>query len=595
MISTNLLPNFRERFCLGLAQAFLLLTILGVSTESTGAEAKLKINYLDTKHPPDYTFIFSYLSANSTPIHKIDPEKFEILVDNEEVEIEDPVFTFFKDEQFKVAIVILFPISKKYSEEDYSIRITIGSFISRFRSFDQIGIVYFDKKAYKMDFREGTQSDKLAEQLAQLEDGESEEIRFTTALQIALGMFQEVDSIDFKYLLIISDGDETRRKKGKLQRILERFGDRIDELDVTPIVIAYSPIEDSIGRVCCINMGELCVPQSVCNETQTCTTDDNCSNGKICCETLSSICVSKGQCKSFGKCINDDDCQRDPETFSNLTPLLRGDGAVKLEVRSSSDLQMAFNAAYNSIFKQHVMRFTCDDIEDGIKHNFTLRVQRGSRVIEATKTSNVATIPPNWWLRGALAGLGLIVLIVLIVLLVKWIKGRPARKKKKEEEEEAARLAAEEEEAEAAKLEAEDGGEGAMVGGAMLGAAEILCCPQCGLVVKNNGRSCPQCSEGEVFGKFFVMSGASELEGFTVHINQLMTTIGSGPDNHVQFKEPSVSGAHAGLKIQEGIRYEISDFDSTNGTYVNGRRIKNVFLRSGDMIRFGTVEIRFTL
>ena len=49
-------------------------------TASPGLEAKewwqeqLGINYLDTKHPPQYTFIFSYLEGDGTPIREIDLE-----------------------------------------------------------------------------------------------------------------------------------------------------------------------------------------------------------------------------------------------------------------------------------------------------------------------------------------------------------------------------------------------------------------------------------------------------------------------------------------------------------------------------------------
>jgi pSer/pThr/pTyr-binding forkhead associated (FHA) protein len=54
-----------------------------------------------------------------------------------------------------------------------------------------------------------------------------------------------------------------------------------------------------------------------------------------------------------------------------------------------------------------------------------------------------------------------------------------------------------------------------------------------------------------------------------------------------------ISGLHAEL-VQVGGRLFIRDLNSTNGTYVNGRRInhQDTPLRDGDRIRLGTLEFR---
>lgn len=63
--------------------------------------------------------------------------------------------------------------------------------------------------------------------------------------------------------------------------------------------------------------------------------------------------------------------------------------------------------------------------------------------------------------------------------------------------------------------------------------------------------------------------------------------IGSGEDNQFVIRRPSVSSRHASLAFRKD-RYEISDLDSTNGTFVNGRRIKGpTAIRLGDEIRLG--------
>ena len=63
--------------------------------------------------------------------------------------------------------------------------------------------------------------------------------------------------------------------------------------------------------------------------------------------------------------------------------------------------------------------------------------------------------------------------------------------------------------------------------------------------------------------------------------------IGSGEENQFVIRRPSVSGRHASLAFRKD-HFEIADLDSTNGTFVNGRRIKRATaVKLGDEIRLG--------
>ncbi len=74
-----------------------------------------------------------------------------------------------------------------------------------------------------------------------------------------------------------------------------------------------------------------------------------------------------------------------------------------------------------------------------------------------------------------------------------------------------------------------------------------------------------------------------------------MTTIGSYPENDIYLADKSVSRKHAAIKTDEGKRYEIRDFGSSNGLYINNEKTERKFLKDGDLIRFGTVETVFKL
>jgi ABC transport system ATP-binding/permease protein len=70
------------------------------------------------------------------------------------------------------------------------------------------------------------------------------------------------------------------------------------------------------------------------------------------------------------------------------------------------------------------------------------------------------------------------------------------------------------------------------------------------------------------------------------------TLIGSAPDNDIIIHDVLVSGHHAFLVLtQQGV--QITDAHSTNGTYVNGQRVKEAILRNGDVVTIGNSDMVF--
>jgi pSer/pThr/pTyr-binding forkhead associated (FHA) protein len=83
-------------------------------------------------------------------------------------------------------------------------------------------------------------------------------------------------------------------------------------------------------------------------------------------------------------------------------------------------------------------------------------------------------------------------------------------------------------------------------------------------------------------------------EGESTRFESASIVLGRGPDADLRIDETHVSGTHAHLFMQEGQRF-IEDLNSTNGTFVNGRRVKTrTALKPGDTIQLGTtVKLRF--
>ena len=70
--------------------------------------------------------------------------------------------------------------------------------------------------------------------------------------------------------------------------------------------------------------------------------------------------------------------------------------------------------------------------------------------------------------------------------------------------------------------------------------------------------------------------------------------IGRHPDNHIYLSDSLVSRRHAVLDYDRKLRkYLLVDLQSTNGTYLNDRRIEKGFLSPGDRIRVGGSVLEF--
>jgi pSer/pThr/pTyr-binding forkhead associated (FHA) protein len=65
-------------------------------------------------------------------------------------------------------------------------------------------------------------------------------------------------------------------------------------------------------------------------------------------------------------------------------------------------------------------------------------------------------------------------------------------------------------------------------------------------------------------------------------------SLGRGPMNDFQITDPSVSGTHCHIVVENG-NATIKDMGSTNGTFVNRAPVKEALLKSGQTIHLGEV------
>ena len=85
---------------------------------------------------------------------------------------------------------------------------------------------------------------------------------------------------------------------------------------------------------------------------------------------------------------------------------------------------------------------------------------------------------------------------------------------------------------------------------------------------------------------------AKDRSARQVYISGRMTTIGRNQNNSLVVDRDRVSRKHAVIDW-DGRNYAITDIGSRNGTFVNGMRVMQRHLRSGDTITIGDCDLRF--
>jgi chromosome segregation ATPase len=83
-----------------------------------------------------------------------------------------------------------------------------------------------------------------------------------------------------------------------------------------------------------------------------------------------------------------------------------------------------------------------------------------------------------------------------------------------------------------------------------------------------------------------------DAEGVVHLLNKSSISIGRDPGCDIQLRSSSVSRYHAVLRISHDA-VVLEDMNSTNGCYVNGRRVTRQLLKDGDMLQVGAVPLRF--
>lgn len=89
-----------------------------------------------------------------------------------------------------------------------------------------------------------------------------------------------------------------------------------------------------------------------------------------------------------------------------------------------------------------------------------------------------------------------------------------------------------------------------------------------------------------------VMSATAGSPERVVVLSKPVTVVGRGADADLRLPDTGVSRAHAEIRMN-GSEVRVVDLDSTNGTSVNGQRVRDVGLSDGDRLDIGATWLTY--
>jgi pSer/pThr/pTyr-binding forkhead associated (FHA) protein len=86
------------------------------------------------------------------------------------------------------------------------------------------------------------------------------------------------------------------------------------------------------------------------------------------------------------------------------------------------------------------------------------------------------------------------------------------------------------------------------------------------------------------------------FEGTRYPLRGEETIIGRNPNTDITLLDESISREHAIVEVDEATgTWTLEDLQSTNGTKVNGKRVRSATLTHGDEIEIGHTKFKFLL
>lgn len=474
-----------------------------------------------------YHLYFSFLDANQRAITNLRPEALEVLLADRQLRqkplpIGSTELSALQDTGHAVAVMFVVANYRAFTNTNSNAMSAVSEFITKMRSNDVAGMVYYGDSYRDLPFTYDMNS--LSEQVSRVQPSKEAIPRLFAALGNGVRRMEkelDVQKVDKRYLVLITDGHGTWEGASQPQAVdnkIKQTTERFKELNITPIVIGYSP-----------TLGE-----------------------------------------------------NDPGLAMLQQLAVQGGGTYRGPLEKD-ELFGSMEASYDEIYKSYVLSFKNSTLQTGQNHK--LRVQARYKGLEAkSPPANIYVptpegIPTMYYYIGA--GICLLLGLFGVIGLFAWLWWKKRKEVQEIEDGEFDYDEPLDENDEFAAANAELAGPSVPVG--VMGGG--------GMMIAGSNEFISEAPQAYI-GRLEVTGGP--LYGRIYFILDDTATIGSADENDIQINDATVSARHAGIRYQEN-RFELHDFGATNGVFVNGARVSELFLKKGDKIRVGNTEMTFDL
>lgn len=239
------------------------------------------------------------------------------------------------------------------------------------------------------------------------------------------------------------------------------------------------------------------------------------------------------------------------------------------EAQDKEDVLNLTDAAYNEIYGTHVLTFKSGDLSPGAQHKIRIAATVDAQKLKSTPYQLYVPESSGDWVLWAAIGGGACLVLGLLGAIIFGVVVFIKKRKSGEEEDPDMYYEPEPQMAPAANMQVAGQVAPAMVQDDYVDEAPA-----------------------QYHGRLRAKSGP--LHGRNYYVVEKVVTIGSADSNHIWLNDGTISKKHAGIRIKNE-RFEVHDFGSTNGVFINGRRISQQYLKDGDVIKLGDTELEFTL
>lgn len=248
--------------------------------------------------------------------------------------------------------------------------------------------------------------------------------------------------------------------------------------------------------------------------------------------------------------------------FERVDKLAVATGGSFRVARTPAEIQTNLGNYKSELLGQYVLDFKTGDFEGDTDIGFKLEIEHGGQNYASdTRIRAVPAKESNLGLYLAIIGGGLLAAVLLFFIiraLVRALRRKP-------------------------QVETVEG-------------PDLRECEQCNNKIPINWKVCQYCEALPHYGRLTVTSvqnddtsnADEDLQGRVFFIKEAQIHIGSAPNNHVVMPIKGISKRHAGIQVQDG-RFELADYGSLNGTFINGNRVSKQFLKDGDELSFAMV------